>query len=261
MTQNYLLGVTSWGDYRAALAQYRIDCGEPTFGTVEGRASALGLGVTLPPGTMSPLLRGDQPIRKQQWARIDGLLKACADFADRPQPTVEEINQWKEVFDRLHAPPRADPQPPEPDPNPDAQTGRPGRPSPARRRKRWPWIAAASGAVAVVAGLVAYMVWPDADSHPELRVNGACTSVGQVLQSTSSGFTSNGPYTTEVIEPDGQPYTRSDFDPHGTANSSGVLGWKWTCDQGDPVGQYRTRVTDDTTHKSTDWVTFQVNAA
>ncbi|MGQ4437470.1 hypothetical protein [Streptomyces sp. SAS_260] len=248
MTQNYLVGVASWGDYRAALAQYRIDCGEPTFDTIEGRASALGLGVTLPPGTMSPLLRGDQPIRKQQWARIDGLLKVCTAFANRPQPTEEEINQWKEVFDRLHARPRPDPQAPEPDPIPD------------HRRKRWPWIAV-GGAVAVVAGLVAYMVWPDTGSHPELRVNGACTSVGQVLQSTSSGFTSNGSYTTEVIEPDGQSYTRNDFNPHGTANSSGVLGWKWTCDQGDPLGQYRTRVTDDTTHKSTDWVTFQVNAA
>jgi hypothetical protein len=130
-----------------------------------------------------------------------------------------------------------------------------------RTRPRWPWITAVATALAAIGALTAFLLWPETNSRPELQINGECNSVGQVLHSTSSGFTSNGSYTTEVIDPDGQPYTRSDYNPHGTANSSGVLGWQWQCDQGDKTGQYRTRVTDDSTGKSTAWVTFQVNAA
>ncbi|NKQ28289.1 hypothetical protein [Streptomyces galbus] len=232
--------MTSWSAYRAALARYREDCGKPTLDRIEKRAASLGLDTALPKASVSVLLRGDQKINRNQWSKIEGFLTVCADLGRR-QLSEQEINTWKATFDKLHE----DGTPPPPPP-----------PLP------WKKIIVGLAAVALIIGTAAFIWWPDGGSDsPRLQIVGDCNSVGQVLQSSSSGFTPGGSYTTEVLDPDGQPYTRSDFNPHGTANASGVLGWRWQCDQGDKTGQYRTRVTDDTTGKSTDWVTFNVNAA
>ncbi|MEU6546980.1 hypothetical protein [Streptomyces sp. NPDC046859] len=250
MTGDYLLGVSSWGDYRAALARYRTDCGSPSFMVIETRASRMGLGVALPRASMSDFLKGGRPIKKRYWGRVEALLKVCADHAGWPEPTEEEIGEWKAAFDRLHEAPRRVP--------PDDAT-----------KSRVPWyrngvLWTAVGAIATIVGTVAAIIpltRGDDAAQPQLRVVGECNNVGQTLRSSSSGFTGNGTYTTEVLAPDGKSYGGSTFGSHGTANGNGAISWSWSCDKGDETGVYKTRVTDDSTGKNTGWISFRVNAA
>jgi hypothetical protein len=250
LTGNYLSGVSSWSDFRAALARYRTDCGSPSFAVMEALASRMGLGVALPRASMSDFLKGGQPIKKGYWERVEALLRVCAHHAGWPPPTEAGIGEWRAVFDRLHDAPRRVP--------PDAAS----KGSAPWYRSGVLWTAV--GAIATVVGTVAAIIpltKGDDAAHPQLRVIGECDSVGQTLRSSSSGFTGNGTYTTEVLAPDGKSYGGSTFGSHGTANGNGAISWSWSCDQGDETGVYKTRVTDDSTGKNTGWIPFRVNAA
>ncbi|GHF41639.1 peptidoglycan-binding domain-containing protein [Streptomyces morookaense] len=113
---------------------------------------------------------------------------------------------------------------------------------------------AASGAV-LAAGVA--VSWPENRPTPlHFRITGSCTRTGQVLTNRSSGFTPGGDYTDEIIGPDGK--TPPGVITKETANGDGSLKWFWPCSSTDQQGTYRVRVTDNTTHRRTDWVTFRI---
>lgn len=84
------------------------------------------------------------------------------------------------------------------------------------------------------------------------QVAGSCTSAGGTLYGVGSGFTSNGPYVTQVTYPDGKPYNVPD--PEGTASADGATPkWAWPCNyqgKGDPPGKYTVTIIDRTTNRS-----------
>lgn len=118
-------------------------------------------------------------------------------------------------------------------------------------------LGSVAGVLAVGAALW-FATAPDPAPPLQLRILGTCTHVGQELTNKSHGFTPHGPYTDEVLAPDGQSQSRPQIEMKGMAKEDGSVGWHWTCSSDDLIGTYRVRVTDDTTHRSTGWVTFDV---
>jgi hypothetical protein len=87
----------------------------------------------------------------------------------------------------------------------------------------------------------------------KFRVIGSCTSNEGTLTSVSSGFTPDGPYTTEAWYPNGRPYTMIENPGYASASGS-TPGWSWPCaeganDKGDPPGTYKIKVTDLTSKR------------
>jgi Putative peptidoglycan binding domain len=118
------------------------------------------------------------------------------------------------------------------------------------------WLLTCLAAAAVISAVSLTRV-----GHPlSLRIEGACTHVGQKLGNDSANFTPGGHYTDEVLSPDGHPYPLLPDMTGGQVKHDGSVGWQWNCGGGDAKDTYRVRITDDATNRRTKWVTFQVKS-
>lgn len=131
---------------------------------------------------------------------------------------------------------------------------------PLRRAAPW-WrdgrVLSGIGLAALAAGAGTWFTVTAPDPL-HFQVLGSCTSAGQRLGNSSSGFTPAGAYTDQVLTPDGRPYSGPLYTARGVVNADGSVGWTWRCSATDAPGTYRTRITDEATRRRTGWIPFTV---
>ncbi len=183
------------------------------------------------------------------WAhrRIIGVVTSHSQAEGRGTLTVSRADRWSEHVDELGR----------------AALRRAGLVPPLRRVVPWWRNARVVSGIGVAALVVGAGTWFAVTAPHPLRfeVLGSCTSAGRRLGNSSSGFTPGGAYTDEVLTPDGRPYSGPLYTAKGVVSAEGSVGWTWRCSGTDAPGTYRTRITDEASHRRTGWIPFTVRAA